>query len=207
MAKKILAFIVAHLHPWGYAIIFIVTVLEASAFLGLFVPGDTVVIIAGFLAFRRLLKLPVALAIASLGAAIGDSIGYFIGRRYGEGFLLRHGRRFHIRRPQLDAAKRFLDRHGGPALVIGRFAAYIRTFVPVMAGISKMPYPKFVLFNVIGGILWAAAYMAVGYFFGEGWERAGKILGAAWGAILAVVVIVVVIVMIVRRKRRRRGRK
>jgi membrane protein DedA with SNARE-associated domain len=202
LAKQILDFLVAHAYPYGYLVILLITVLETSAFLGMFVPGDTVVVLSGLLASRGVLKFPLVVAVAALGAIVGDNIGYFIGWKFGLPFLAKYGRRFYIKEQHLQRASTFFKKHGGKAVVLGRFAIYIRTLVPVVAGISRMNYGIFLFYNIVGGILWAAASAAVGFFFGNSWDRISRALGVTGAVIFFLAIIAAATVVIVRRRRR-----
>ncbi len=170
MEKHILNVILPHLNHWGYYILLLMTFLETSAFLGFLVPGETVVVISGLLASRGVLELGDVIWIASLGAIMGDMTGYFIGRRFGEGFFLKYGRFFFFNKEYLDKTRGFFDKHGGKTIFLGRFMAWLRAFAPVVAGISKMRYPRFLFFNVAGGIAWAAIFSLLGYFAGNSWD-------------------------------------
>ncbi len=173
----ILKLILPHFNHWGYYLLFLMTFLETSAFLGLLVPGESVVVIAGLLAARGTLDLGDAIWVASLGAIFGDTTGYFIGRRFGEGFFLKYGRRFFFNKEYLDDTKLFFEKHGGKTVFLGRFMSWLRAFAPVVAGISKMNYPRFLFFNVAGGIVWAVVFTLLGYFVGNSWEMIRGYLG------------------------------
>jgi membrane protein DedA with SNARE-associated domain len=200
LGKKILSLLVAHAHPYGYFIILLITALEDSVFLGMFVPGDTVVILSGLLASRGFMRLPLVIGLASLGAIFGDNIGYFLGRRYGLPFLIKHGRRLHIREKHLGKTQEFFHKHGGKSVILGRFVVYIRTFVPVVAGLSKMDYKIFMVYNAAGGILWASVFAAIGFLFGESWEKINQILGATGAAVFFLAVIVVISYLLIRHR-------
>ncbi len=169
--------ILPHFDHWGYYLLFLMTFLETSAFLGLLVPGESLVVIAGLLAARGTLDLGDVIWVAALGAIFGDTTGYFIGRRFGEGFFLRYGRYFFFNKEYLDDTKEFFEKHGGKTVLLGRFMSWLRAFAPVVAGISKMNYPRFLFFNVAGGITWAAIFTLLGYFAGNSWEMIRGYLG------------------------------
>jgi membrane protein DedA with SNARE-associated domain len=169
METKILDILLPHLTHWGYSIIILMTFLETSAFLGLLVPGESVVVIAGLLASRGILELGDVIWTTTLGATMGDTVGYFIGHRFGEGFFLTYGHYFFFKREYLDEAKGFFDKHGGKTVFLGRFMSWLRSFAPVVAGISRMPYSKFLLFNVAGGAAWATIFSLLGFFIGNSW--------------------------------------
>ena len=150
---------ILHLHGWAaLALIFAVPALEASAFVGFVFPGEIAVLLGGVLAYQGRISLGAALAAAILGAIVGDSIGYWIGREWGRAILrgtigrlpiIRH----HVDK-NLDRAEDYLRRRGPHAVVLGRFTAGLRVMVPGLAGMSRMRYGKFLLYNVIGGALW-----------------------------------------------------
>ncbi len=177
METKILALLLPHLAHWGYYIVILMTFLETSAFLGLLVPGETVVVMAGLLASRGIIELGDVIWAASLGAVMGDTVGYFIGHRFGEGFFLKYGHYFFFKKDYLDEAKGFFDKHGGKTVFLGRFMTWLRAFAPVVAGISKMPYQRFLFFNVAGGIAWAIIFSLLGYFAGNSWSIIREYLG------------------------------
>jgi undecaprenyl-diphosphatase len=191
MERYILNIILPHINQWVYYALFVMTFLETSAFLGFLVPGESMVVIAGLLASRGVLELDYVIYIATLGAIAGDTVGYFIGRSFGEKFLTKYGKYFFIKKEHLDEAKEFFNKHGGKTVFLGRFMAWLRAFSPVIAGISKMLYPKFLFFNVVGGIAWATTFSLVGYFVGNSWDIIKTYLGrmgvfAFIGAITAI---------------------
>ncbi|MBI5050205.1 MAG: bifunctional DedA family/phosphatase PAP2 family protein [Nitrospirae bacterium] len=177
MEHKIIESLLPHLNHWGYYVLLLMTFLETSAFLGFLVPGESMVVIAGLLTSRGVLELGDVIWVASLGAIMGDTVGYFIGRRFGEGFFLKYGKYFFFKKEYLDEAQGFFDKHGGKTVFFGRFMAWLRAFAPVVAGISKMHYPGFLFFNVAGGIAWAATFSLLGYFVGNSWDIIRAYLG------------------------------
>ena len=164
--------------------------LEASAFVGLIAPGETAVIVAGALAARTHIS-PIGVAIAaSIGAALGDSVGYELGRHLGRPWLLRHAQPGSFRCRQLERAERLFAGHGGKTVFFGRFVGFLRAFAPFVAGMSHMPYRRFLLFNVTGAVIWACTCTAVGYFFGAYWEQVHRWVGwAGLAAALATVLL------------------
>ncbi|MCL4537084.1 MAG: bifunctional DedA family/phosphatase PAP2 family protein [Nitrospirae bacterium] len=191
MEHKTIEFLIPHLNHWGYYVLFLMTFLETSAFLGLLVPGESMVVIAGLLASRGVLELGDVIWVASLGAITGDTVGYFIGYRFGEGFFLKYGKYFFFKKEYLDEAKGFFDKHGGKTVFIGRFMAWLRAFAPVVAGISRMHYPRFLFFNLAGGIVWATIFSLLGYFVGNSWDIIKIYLGriGIFGFICGVIII------------------
>lgn len=192
----------ARLGTWGYVIVFAASVLEASAFLGLVVPGETIVIASGFLAWQGLLDIGDVIIVATIGAIIGDSIGYELGRHFGRPWLLRHGRFIGLTPRRLRRVDAFFERHGGKAVFFGRFVGIVRALAPFIAGSSRMPYRRFLLYNAAGAIVWAPTAVLLGYALGESWRLAERWLGRA-GAIGVGLTLVVVLALAWWRRRRR----
>ena len=143
--------------------------LESSAFLGLIVPGESVVIFAGLLASRRCFEIGDCIWIISLGAILGDSVGYALGKKVGRAHFERHSRLLFLKAKHLAKTETYFREHGGETIFFGGFIGILRALAPFAAGMSGMPYRKFVFYNVAGGILWATAFVLLGYFFGESW--------------------------------------
>jgi len=191
---------------WGYAVVFLGAALESAAFLGLLVPGESLVIVSGMLAAAGLFDLPTLITVISAGAVVGDSIGYELGRRLGRPWLLRRGARLGFHRDRIEAVDAFFDRHGGKAVLIGRFIGFLRALAPFVAGSSRMPYLRFLAYNVAGAVLWTVACVLLGYFVGAAWPVVEKWVGRT-GLVLGLVVIGVAAWWLRRRHRRRRGRR
>ena len=174
IAESILA-----LHGWAaLAVVFALPALEASAFVGILVPGELAVLLGGVLAFQHRVTLPAVLAAAICGAIIGDGIGYLVGRRWGCRLLAgRVGRLVGQRR--LDRAQGYLARRGGPAVFFGRFTAALRALVPGLAGMAGMPYRTFAIYNAVGATLWASAVTLAGYGAGTAWRRTEQLAARA----------------------------
>jgi membrane protein DedA with SNARE-associated domain len=201
LGKKILSFLIAHVHPYGYILLLLITIMETSAFLGIIVPGDTAVILSGFLAAQGKMKPILVVVLASLGAIIGDNIGYAIGYRFGRPFLIKYGKRFHIKDKHVKRTESFFQKYGGVSVILGRFVAYIRTLIPVVAGISRMDYKMFLCYNFAGGILWASIFTAIGYLFGHSWELVSRLLGATGAIIFFLGCAAIAFYLIIRRRR------
>jgi membrane-associated protein len=145
------------------AIVFI----ESGLLIGFFLPGDSLLFTAGLLSASGVLPpIWVLLATIPIAAIAGDQVGYAIGRRFGPPLFNRPDSRF-FRREYVDKSAAFFEKHGPKTVVLARFVPVIRTFVPVMAGTSKMHYRTFVTYNVIGGLLWGVGVTALGYFLGQ----------------------------------------
>jgi undecaprenyl-diphosphatase len=196
---------VLHLHGvLALAIVFGLPLLESALFVGFVFPGETAAILAGVLAYEHRLNLTAAIVAVILGAIIGDSIGYEVGRKWGtwllEGPLSRWVKAEHVAR-----AEDLLRRYGGWAVFLGRFTAVLRVMIPGIAGTGRMPYRRFVVFNVTGGILWGTAFVVLGYLAGVSWHTVASTAGTAGLVAGAVVVVAIVVVMLVRRRRRGSG--
>ncbi|OLB77824.1 MAG: hypothetical protein AUI14_15020 [Actinobacteria bacterium 13_2_20CM_2_71_6] len=171
------------------AIVFVVPLLESSAFVGFVFPGEIAVILGGVLAFEHRVTLPAVLAAAILGAVIGDTTGYWFGRRYGRRVLSGRLGRLVIRREHVERAERYLSHRGGWAVFLGRFTAALRVMIPGLAGMARMRYRTFVVANVAGGALWATGMVLLGYLAGASWQRAERWASRIGLALLAVIVL------------------
>jgi membrane protein DedA with SNARE-associated domain/membrane-associated phospholipid phosphatase len=173
---------------WAPVLVFLLAAGESAAFLGLFLPGEVAVILGGVLAGTGIVPLWVMIPVAVLGAVVGDSIGFWLGKRFGPWVLSRPKMaRFAGR---LDLAESNLARRGWWALVVARFTSFLRAVVPFAAGMASMPYRSFIAGNVIGGVLWGSAYTLVGFVAGDSWPTVEHWLGRG-GLILAGVAIVI----------------
>jgi membrane protein DedA with SNARE-associated domain/membrane-associated phospholipid phosphatase len=188
------------------AIVFVVPLLESSAFVGFVFPGEIAVILGGVLAFEHRVSLPAVLVAAILGAVIGDTAGYWFGRRYGRGVLSGRLGRLIIRREHVDRAERYLARRGGWAVFLGRFTAALRVMIPGLAGMARMPYRTFAVANIAGGTLWATAMVFIGYLAGASWQRAEHWASRIGLALLAVIVLGFLARLVVRAVGRRTDR-
>lgn len=150
----------------GYLGIFAVIFAESGLFVGFFLPGDSVLFTAGFLASQGHLNILVLMALTFLGAVLGDNFGYAFGRRVGPSIFTRDDSvLFH--RDHVKKAEVFYAKYGPKTLVLARFLPVVRTFAPILAGVGKMHYPTFFLYNVAGAVLWALGLSWLGYFLGE----------------------------------------
>jgi membrane protein DedA with SNARE-associated domain len=166
--------LVARLGHWSYVIIFLAAALECAAFVGLLVPGESLMLATGFFAQQGLLELDAVIVVGTLGAIVGDNIGYQLGCRLGRGWLLRHGARFGLKPERLDKAEAFFARHGANAVFFGRFVGFARALVPFVAGASRMRYRQFIVYNAIGAVLWTLGCVLLGYFLGASWQVAER---------------------------------
>jgi membrane-associated protein len=150
----------------GYVGLFVIVFAESGLLIGFFLPGDSLLFTAGFLASQGYLSLPVLCVICAAAAILGDSVGYSFGRRVGRRLFFRENSTF-FKKKYLVAAEAFYEKHGSKTIVLARFTPIVRTFAPIVAGISEMHYRRFVTYNIIGGILWGAGVSIAGYLLGN----------------------------------------
>ena len=162
---------------WGYLIIFITAMLEATPLFGLIIPGQSIVVVGGFLAKQSILDVGDIIFLAALGAILGDLIGYSLGKKYGYSFITKYGKYFLFKKEYFEKTKKIMNNHTGKSLIIGRFNSLTRAFAPFVAGSTNVPFSKFLLYNIIGGISWAALFVLIGYVFGKSYEVASKYFG------------------------------
>jgi membrane-associated protein len=187
---------------WLYVIAGALCFAEAAILVGMVLPGETALLVAGVFCQRGVLNLPLMIVVAVVSAVGGDSVGYLFGHRYGPGLRRSRFGRF-VGEGRWQLVDRFIDRHGGKAVFIGRLTALFRALVPSMAGMSRMHYRTFLAWNALGGLVWAPGCVLLGYAFSTSLDVVGRTLTWAPLAILAVVVIVYV-AMHIRGKRRER---
>jgi membrane protein DedA with SNARE-associated domain/membrane-associated phospholipid phosphatase len=192
--------LILSLHGWvALLVVFLLPALEASAFFGILFPGEIAVILGGVLAFQGRIKLVEAIAAAILGAVLGDSVGYAVGKRWGRRMLdASVGRLRLVKAEHLDRAERFLGHHGGKAVFLGRWTAALRVLIPGLTGMSGVRYRTFLLYNVLGGALWASAFVLLGYAAGEGWRTIETVAKRASLVLLLLVLIVGSVVVLAR---------
>ena len=164
---------------WGYLVIFVIVVLECQPLLGLVMPGESLVLISGFLAGHGAFAPGLLIFIIAVAAILGDSIGFELGRQLGRGWLLLRGRRFGLRQEHLDRVDDFFARHGGKAVFTGHFLHLMRALMPFVAGSSRIRYLRFLVINAAGCIVWAAIFVMLGYAAGESWRVAAHWVGRA----------------------------
>lgn len=150
----------------GYAGLVFIVFAESGLFFGFFLPGDSLLFTAGFLASQGFFNLWVLLPLLMIAAVTGDSVGYWTGKKFG-GWLMKQKENFFFQKRYVYSAERFYEKHGGKAILLARFVPAVRTFVPIVAGIARMDYQKFISYNVFGGIFWVALMLLLGYFLGS----------------------------------------
>lgn len=173
--------------PAAYALIATLVFAEAAVFVGFVLPGETSVLIGGVLAANGRLSLPVVLALVVGAAIAGDSVGFEVGRHFGPRVLASRPLRRH--QLMIIGAQNSLRERGGWAVFLGRFTAFLRAVMPGLAGTSRMPYRRFLLYNAIGAVVWGGGVTLLGFFAGTSYSAVEKFLGRGSTVLLAVFVV------------------
>ena len=158
------------LESGGLLLLAAIVFAESGLFIGFFLPGDSLLFIAGFLTAKaggnHLPSLPIVALVVVLAAIAGDQVGYLFGRKVGPSLFDRPESRF-FKPAHVERAHAFLEHHGSKTIVMARFVPVVRTFAPIVAGVGKMKYRTFLTFNVIGGLLWGVGVTTLGHFLGN----------------------------------------
>lgn len=200
-----------------YLGLFFIIFAETGLAVGFFLPGDSLLVVAGLFAAAGKLDLTILMISLFVAAVLGDTVGYYTGRKMGRALFTRPKSRF-FNPNHIKKAHAFYERHGGKTIVIARFVPIIRTFAPIVAGAAEMTYRNFIFYNVFGGLFWIVSMLLAGYFLGELVEQFMRRVFGIEGFLLEdhidKVVIVVVFLSILpiiieymkaRRERRRAG--
>jgi membrane-associated protein len=156
----------------GYVLLFAIVFAESGLLVGFFLPGDSLLFIAGMASAGTLgrndieFNIYIVLIGVFIAAVVGDQVGYLFGNKVGPSIFKRPNSRL-FKHENVEKAQAFFDRHGPKAIVLARFVPIVRTFVPVVAGVGRMHYSTFVKYNVLGGFLWAVGVTLLGYFLGN----------------------------------------
>jgi membrane protein DedA with SNARE-associated domain len=187
---------VLHVGPW---VIFLVVAAETALFIGLLLPAEATVLLGGFLASRGHFELGHVLLATCGGALLGDQLGYLFGRHYGgrmaarEGVVGRLWQRYEVR------AARLFRRRSVLSVTLARYVSFVRTIMPWFAGMSGMEYRRFLAYDVLGVVGWAAASVALGYLAGASWQLVAGAAGTASAVIIALIVTLAVVAALRRR--------
>jgi len=158
---------VATLGPWFYALLFGIVFCETGLVVTPFLPGDSLLFAVGALAAvpGSPISLPLAIVLLILAAVLGDAVNYLVGLRLGPAIFKKEDSRW-LNRKHLDRTQAFYEKYGNKTILLARFVPIVRTFAPFVAGIGKMSYRRFAVYNVAGGVLWVVLFALAGYFFG-----------------------------------------
>jgi membrane protein DedA with SNARE-associated domain len=189
--QKLIEDIAQALGPWTYALVGVMAFLETGAFVGLIAPGEFTVIVGGVVAGQGEVSIVPLIGLAWLCCILGDTASFFIGRRLGRAFLVKHGPRVRISEETLEKVESYFDRHGGKTVLIGRFIGLVRAVAPFVAGSSGMRYRMFLPFSILGTGLWASGYSLLGFFFYRSFEKVAHVAGQVtlvFGVLVALIV-------------------
>ncbi len=190
----------------GYPAVMLFVMIESS---GIPFPGETMLLLASFYAaVNGSLQIPLVIAFAALGAIVGDNIGYYIGRTGGKAVVKRYGRYVFIKPEHLERAEQFFKKHGDKTVFFGRFVAVLRAWAAFLAGVNRMHWRTFFIYNATGGILWATLFGCLGYFAGRTLgdftqveHLASRITWVITGIILVVIAVALFVYFTRRRKK------
>lgn len=169
--QKLINFLLDTFGNYTYLALFIIIFAETGLAVGFFLPGDSLLVVAGLIAATGKLNVWVMLVTLFVAAVVGDTVGYLSGRKVGEAVFTRPKSRF-FNPNHLKRAHQFYEKHGGKTIVLARFVPIVRTFAPIVAGAANMRYRDFIFYNILGGALWISSMLFAGYFLGGVVERA-----------------------------------
>jgi membrane-associated protein len=173
---------------------------EDAIFIGFVIPGETAAVLAGVGAGLGHIALPLSVTVVVAAAILGDSVGYEVGRRF-FGPRVLTSRLLEPHRLRIERAQAFLRRRGGIAVFLGRFTAFFRAMMPALAGASRMPYRKFLVWNAVGGLVWGTVFVVVGYAAGASYHQVENQVGRGIAVVLVVVVVAALVAWKVRAAR------
>ncbi len=165
--------------------VYLIVFIESGLLIGFFLPGDSLLFTAGFLASQGFMDIHYLAIGAAIAAISGDSVGYFIGHKFGRKLYDKENSRF-FQKDHLKKAEEFYNKHGGKTIILARFMPFIRTFAPVVAGMAAMDYKTFLAYNIVGGILWGSGVSYAGYFLGSAIPNVDKYLLPIIGLIVLI---------------------
>ncbi|MCC7058802.1 MAG: DedA family protein [Burkholderiaceae bacterium] len=167
-----LADVVTQYGAWVYGLLFAIIFVETGLVVMPFLPGDSLLFVAGASAGLGAMNLPLLMLLLTSAAVLGDALNYSVGKFIGPRVFGWEQSRF-FNKAAFERTHAFYERHGGITIIVARFLPFVRTFAPFVAGVARMSYAKFALYNVVGGLLWVVALSGIGYLFGNtAWVRA-----------------------------------
>ncbi|MES2985600.1 MAG: DedA family protein [Patescibacteria group bacterium] len=169
-----------------YPIVFLSALSESTPILGTFTPGTLFLLFFGYTASVNAINLALVVLVATLGAIVGDVLGYLLGR-HATGWMLRHKKI--LKEAHIEQGRAFFSKHGGKSILIGRFVGPIRPIVPLIAGSIGMSMRKFLFWNILGAFLWATLYVTIGFFFGAYARDIEKVVSDT-GLVISVIIFI-----------------
>jgi membrane-associated protein len=188
----------------GAPLVCTIVFIETGFFVGFFLPGDSLLVTAGIFSSAGVVPLKWLLLPVMACAIVGDQVGYWVGRKMGPALYRREDSLF-FRRSHLQRAREFYEKYGGRAVIFARFVPIVRTFCPPVAGAAGMPYSRYVLFDIFGGVLWVGTMILGGYFLGRSVPDIGKRIHYVIGAVVLLSVLPAVISILRARRTVTRG--
>ena len=179
---------VSLIKSFGYLGLFSIIFAESGLFFGFFLPGDSLLFTAGFLASQGYLKITILIPLLFIAAVAGDFVGYSFGKSVGSKIFSRP-KSFWFNPENIERTKKFFDQYGSKTIMLARFIPIIRTFAPIMAGVGEMKYKIFILYNSLGALAWAIGITLLGYIFGNTIPNADKL-------VLPIVILIIIISLI-----------
>ena len=186
---------------YGYWAVFFGVMLENA---GLPVPGETILLVAGYFASTGVFRVPLVMLIAASGAIVGDNIGFAIGHHFGRPFLIKVGRYLFLTPKRIEHMENYFKDHGNKTILVARFITGLRVFAALLAGAAKMPWPVFAVYNVAGAILWSVVITTLGYLFGQSLPLLVKWVGRTGTILLIALIVGAIIVWRLRRHQKRK---
>jgi membrane-associated protein len=197
----------------AYIVIFAIIFSESGLLIGLFLPGDSLLFTAGFLASQKIvgtnqnyLNLWILIGVTFAGAVIGDSVGYSFGHRIGRRIFTKPDSKL-FKKENLEKAEKFYEKYGVKTIILARFVPIVRTFAPIVAGVGKMNYKTFFAFNIIGGALWSLIIPIAGYYLGKLIPNVDRYLLPIVAAIIIVSAMPTLLEIIKERRKKKRDQK
>ena len=201
MAHTVFSILSEFFARYGYWAIFFGVMLENA---GVPVPGETVLLFAGFLAYHGQINLERAIVTGIAGATVGDTIGYTLGRFGGAAFVEKYRRRLSFLARHWESAQAYYLKHGQWAVFVARFITGLRVFNGILSGSFRMPYLRFLAFDFSGAVIWATTVCSVGFLFGSNWDRLVQFVKEFDRIILALLAIGIVVAVAYHLRRRKR---
>lgn len=167
----------------SYFGIFFILFAESGLFFGFFLPGDSLLFTAGFLASKGILNIWILLPLTFIAAVLGDNVGYWFGKKVGPKIFSREHSLF-FNKHHVEKARSFYEKHGAKTIILARFVPAVRTFAPIVAGVGKMQYKTFFMFNIVGGFFWGIGVTLIGFFLGSLIPDVDKVLFPIIGVII-----------------------